>query len=572
MYYYGMADNDNFSRLAAELTLKERQALLEKLLGQSNISHDPLYSPEPITEKFADFGEQYLSLPWYSRLWYFILGLFRGRTPMTIYEERQLSLWGQEIEAQSPGLFDSQRGKLLPVFYFQLMNLKTAARFFYTALEAGFGRDKGSFYAFLGSLEMPQIHSLLQTNTDPAYLEEKNPGIPDQELRQTAFRNMDDVLLGVTDESRNAMYTDARSLNCLMGLSSFLFDRIIMSFSLDTALNGHTCSVGLVREMLLSLNDILFSLKTIPSMTLLESLFVFLLQEKAGEPGFEIDKEMRLLLTKAEEALAVIREFNMRVPLTKILRCTGRKISVPHEISGGEDWFVVYRDFWKRQIDNNFTEYVRQRRRRELLSSFRYFLNGTNLRMMANTATDTNPDGFPLKGALGLSFLLSFYSVVFMEDINKTLRSIMIDGEFSKKENRTEFNESYNGLIKIEDLIHQFESKIAPSGDYGKRYALARQTMSSLPIKRRKIQIVADEASAEALAMTDDARRSCRSMINILGGILGRDNRGRYFSLSNLSRMTDKSGEFIKIITDAISKFMRVLEILDDIDALESGR
>jgi hypothetical protein len=118
--------------------------------------------------------------------------------------------------------------------------------------------------------------------------------------------------------------------------------------------------------------------------------------------------------------------------------------------------------------------------------------------MLENMSSDQNPSGMSIKGNYCLSFLQTFYSVVFMGEINKQLRPILIDGEFLSKENKTEFTESYNNLIKLEHLIKRYDRNISEEGDYGKRYSQAKNEMLALPVKRRKIQIVLEEASHEA--------------------------------------------------------------------------
>jgi hypothetical protein len=567
-----MAEDRILNRLVSELTLEERKNLLEKLKSQSNLSGEPLYEArkEDAVPKIED---QYVKLPWYYRVIYAILSFFKSKSPVRIFEDSQVARLGREIEGYSPGLYDYQRSYLLSEFYQALLELKEGARFFFTALDAGVGRDKGAFYAFLGSLELEEIHRQLQTGTDPALIAEKSPEASGAELRQTALRVMEDAFAAVTEDQRNAMYHNARSLHCLRELSSFLFDRILMAFGFEPAASGQACSVNVVREMLQSLNNILFSLQTPPPLPLLESLFIFLLQEKTGDPEFDINREMRSLLSKAENALVTIRAFNTRVPLTLILRCASRDMSLsPKPVSGGEDWFLVYREYWKRHIEIQFAEFIRLRRHRELVNSFRYFLKGANLKILDNVVSEANPDGLPIPEAMSLSFLLTFYSAVFMNDINKILRPILIDGEFFKRENRTEFTEAYNELIKLEDEIRKFELEISPAGDFGKRYSLAKQDMSSLPIKRRKIQLALQDASGTAKKITDSARTAVRSMINILTGILGKDIEGKYDVLRNMSQLAGRGPAFINGINDSIQKFQKTLQLLDDIDAMENGR
>jgi hypothetical protein len=573
LYSSAMAENMIFDRLASGIPLDERQNLLQKLKSQSYISGQHLYFEDKERVPAGDIAAEFSALPWYSRLWYFFLSFFKAKPPVDIFGDHQISILGQKIDERSPGLYDYHGRMLLPAFYRQIEKLKEASRFFYSALDTSVNRDRGAFFAFMGSLEMVEVHKRLQEETEPKVILEKNPDAPEPELRQIAFKAMDDALALITEEQRNTMYFASRSLNCLKGLSSFLFDRLIMASSFSHALNGPTGSVNVVRELLISLNNILLSLKVVPPMTLLQSLFVFILQDRAAEPGFDSNREIRLLLAKAEESLTVIQDFNKIVPLAWIIRCASRNMSfVPREISGGEDWFVVYRDYWKRRTEFLFADYMRDRRRRELLSAFRLFFNDQNLKTLENAQSDSNPDGLPVKGSFALSFLLTFYSVVFMHSMNKILRPILIDGEFHKKENRVEFAESYNTFIKLEDEIKKFEQDISPSGDYGKRYIQARQEMSALPVKRRKIQIVLEDAQEDAEKILGQVREASLSMLNLLGGFLGRDPRGRYDILSNFSTIAGKGSQFINGLNETLQQFQMLVKLLEDIEAMEDGR
>ncbi|GHV91762.1 hypothetical protein AGMMS50268_22650 [Spirochaetia bacterium] len=570
-------------KLVNELPLEERNSLLEKLRAQSNMSPEPLYEVHEETAAVAGIVEQYAKLPWYYRLYYFILSFFKGKTPLKIFEDARIGKVGREIDAGYPGLYDYQPGNLQGEFYQLLWGLKESARFFFDALDVSVSRDRGAFYAFLGSLEMGDVHDRLQKETDPKNIVKKSPGASESEIRQTALRAMEDAFGAINEDQRNTMYSNARSLYCLKELSSFLFDRVLMAFG-PSAPPGkqapgagseapQICSVYVVRDMLNSLNNILFSLRNPPPLTLLESLFIFILQEKSAAPDFNINTEIQLLLNRAEKAMITIRNFNRKIPLTLILRCGSRDMSLsPKIVSGGEDWFAVYREYWKRQIEEQLAVYQIFRRRQGMLDSFQDFLKGTELRMLSNTVSETNPEGFPLPGAFALAFLRTFHSAVFMTDMNRFLKPITEKGEFFKQENRIEFIESYSDMAKIEDDIRAIEARIAPSGEYGKRYTMTKQDMSSLAVKRRKVQMVADDAATDAFGIISRSRGAANTIINILKAILKQESGGRYDSLSNLSDFTEKDPGFSAEATDMIRKFQRVLQLLDEIDKMESGR
>jgi len=568
-----MANDGSFDKLVSELSLNERQNLFEKLKTESTILGGSLYFEDEKLAPAYDIREAFSAIPWYLRLWYTILSLFKPKLPVKIFEEKRVAILGEMIDKRTPGLYDYKKVMLMPGFYRQVQRLKEAAQFFYAALDSSVNRDKGEFFAFLGSLEMPDVHKLLQEETTPQFLKENNPDVQDAELRQMALRTMDEAFAMITENYRNVMYFNSRTLNCLKELSSFLYDRALLAFQFNSNVGGETCSAGVLKDLLVTLNDILFSLKLTPPLTLLESLFIFTLQEKAREPGSDINKEISVLLAKAENSIMVIREFNRQVPLIWILRCTTRNMALaPNEISGGEGWFVIYKDYWKRRIDSLFSDYMKVRHHHGLLDSFGSFLKGNNIKTLENVQSPSNSEGLPIKGALAISFLYTFYSVVFLPDISWVLEYTLIEGKWEDTENQLEFTESYNTLLKLEDEIKKFEYEVSIEGDYGKRYTQAKQNMSSLNAKRKKAQTVLDEAAEDVRKILKQTRDACESIGDLLNGILGENPKGKYLPLKNFAIITRQSNRYIAGISETIKTIETLVKILREIEVSEYGR
>jgi hypothetical protein len=568
-----MDNSGIFGRLAAGLSLDERKELLDKLTLHSEISRELLYKEKEHSFSALSKEEDYHQLPWYIQLKYIITSFFNGIPPKLAFENQQIARVGKIINRRDPDLYDYRRDLLLPKLQEKFVSLKSAARFFYDTLNRSINRDKGVFYAFLASLEMEGTHSRLVRSTDPERLTAENPTAQEKERYQIALRNLEQTLLLITEEEKSRMYANVRSLNYLKALSTFPFDRIILNFTPDSAGGRLVCKGHFVKDILAVLQDVLFSLKHVPSMTLLESLFVFNLQEHTEETvPFNITLEMRHLLTIAENALMIIRDFNQEVPLTLILRCISGNMSlVPKDIGGGEDWFVAYRDYWKRQVDTQLSEHQRTRRYNELLSTLRQFLKGNALKTLHYVVSQYNPDGFPLPKAVALSFLMTFYSNVFMPDIYPVLKTILIEGEFYRVESRTQFTEIYNELIMLEDAILQFESYLSPEGKYGKYYFPLKSELASSPLKRRKIQRIIEEASMEAEGIVTAAEQTIAELIKILERFIQKVSDGNYDALVNIMQISLKTPNFISGIANAIGHLQQVLQFLDAIDMLESG-
>jgi hypothetical protein len=566
-----MDGTGHFNRLVSELNLEERAKLLEKLGSQSSLPQGPLY--EEVSDEPAEKLEiRFTNLPWYKRLWFHILSFFNSRTPLKLFEDSLMSRISRTVEEIAPGFYNYQKDLLLSKFQEMLVYLRDASRFFYQVLDASFNRDKGGLMVFLGSLEMPDVHKLIQNNADPAVLAEQFPGVSEVELRQKAHRAMEEAVSTISAEQRDVMYYNARSLFCLKQLSSFLFDRMINAFIVDSAYHGSICPSASIRDQLLALNNILNSLKDPPPLTLLGSLFVFALSEREDEPGFDIQTEMRRLLSRAEASIEAIRTFNKQVPLTQLLRCMSRNMDISSQnIGGGEDWFAVYREHWKRLIDEHFSVFIKNKKQRDMQNALRYFLKGNSLKLLEHTDSESNAAGVPVKEAFCLSFLQTFYTVVFMGEINKVLRSILLDGEFIKKENRTEFAEYYNTIIKLDDMIRHFDQTLSTSGDIGQRYSQTKAEMTSLPIKRRKIQLVLQEASKIAGEIIDQTRDAIEGMIKILSGIIKKSADDKYDSLANLATF-GRPVVFVGNLQSCIDQLRKTIKLMDDIADIENAR
>jgi hypothetical protein len=382
---------------------------------------------------------------------------------------------------------------------------------------------------------------------------------------------MEDILTTIGEDEKKRMYYNARCLAALRSLSSFLFDRLLGAFSFEASVKGRTSSGTAVKESLGILANDLFSFRDVPPLSLLQSLFVFQSQDREGEPNFDMQNEVRKLLSRAEKSLELIRDFNRDVPLVLILRCTTRNMAyMPKAQGGGEDWFPIYRDYWKHTIEERLSQYTKQNRYQGLLHSMTEFFQGAELVPINAGTGESKNEKMPTWNTLRLSFLLTFYRVLFIPHMDQILRTILMDGDFYTRETRTQFSECYNDLVKIEDDIKDFERRISPQGDYFKRYKQAKSDMSIMQVKQRKIQMVLDEVNREVSTITISASTAMNIMITILLGILNRDDTGQYDdTLANLSKLNGKGNSLSDSIAVIVDQFTNALKLLENIEVLD---
>ena len=496
-----------------------------------------------------------------------------------MYLNGLVSSQGRHISERYPGVFDYEQNLLQYRCREELQNLKEAARFFYTALDLSFQRDKGAFFGYLGSLTMPAIHESLAHDGDPDRLSAEQPAESDSKLRAIALESVEAKLNAIPEEAREAMYENSRSLFLIKTLSSFLFDRLLMSFNQVKDKDGKggegestVCLVTLVRAQLIELANILSSFKTTPPPHVLSSLFIFSLAEDGGNAVVHNDAELQLFLQKAERALDVIRNFNKNIPLVSIIRCACRDFGWrPQELSGGEDWFLVYKNYWLDLTAAHFSSWIQSRRNAELLHTFTSYFDGATLIPLESVWSEENPEGVPLESASSLSFLLTFHKQIFMADINTVIRPILVDGDFYKKENRAEFLEAYNIIIKLDDEIKKFNALLAPSGDYGKLWMQIAGDMQSIPVRRRKTQTLLDEVNERAGKIVEEAKRGLFMMQNVLSGIIDHDETSAYDTLANFAKLAGKGPAFTDGLNRSVQNIKTAINIIEDIREALSG-
>jgi hypothetical protein len=568
-YSTGVGEKSAFERLSANISQYERLKLLEKIGAFTGASERALIISEKETTPSEKLETAYSRLPWYKRLWFFILGFFTGKTRMEAFIHSQVADIGRSIDLLFPGMFDWQKVVLRQNFQTELKKLKDAARFFYNVLDAGISRNIGDFLVFLGSVEMKDIHTELSERTQPENFASENPGVPDIKLQQMAINFVEEEIDKISEESRHIMYDSAHYIACLKNLSSFLFDRLIMSFGRIQGYDEPVCAAASVKTQLSSLNDSLYSIKRTPSSALLTAMFIFIMPEYTTGEDYDAESEMQKFVSRAEKAVEIIRTFNHHVPLTRILRCVLRNTSyMPSELTGGEDWFMMYRKTWIGNVTQQFNEFIKERYTARIQTLCDTLFGYDFPDPFENFNIDFTSDGIPVSNFRTFVFLMSFHKLIFMPVINVFIRPILIDGDFVKKENKVEFTEAYNVLIKLDDTIKNAVQRIDKNGDYGKRWSQIIVDTQSVTVRRRKLGIIAEDVNTMVNTIIKDAEKSLVSMELILDGILNPASGKSYDTLTNMSKITGKGNFFTDGLKGGLEKLKSMTLLLSEVSKL----
>jgi len=564
-----MTESSTFDRLVSRLSDEERRDLLTRIRNNSAVSEEPLFRPEAVAEPPIDYEARYKELNPLARLVILVRKIFTGRSRDDLVKEIVLKGISRRIELSSPGLVSFTRRVFQERMLEELRSLKDAARFFYELLDRTIEKERSAFYAFLASLELEESNQRLLNETNPFLVSQINSLATEPEIRSAVLASYEEILSSITDENRRKMYGNVRSLTFLKRLAGFLYDRLFSCFE-ESPIGTLESPFVTAREQMADLADALYSMAAPPSLKLMESLLVFQMRDEMENPDFDAEDAMKSQIVRVEEALSRIRMFNTRVPLYSILRLVLEDPNYrPRELAGGEDWFAIYKSFWKDRIDKQLQLYSVERRLQDLEADITGFLGSPELGHFS-FISETGKEGIPpIRLEKALAFLSAFYERLFVPEMNRSLKILLIEGEYYKKENRVEYTDAYNELLQIPEVLSVLDKRLGPEGDMGIAYAQARGELVSLPIKRRKIQSALQAANTEAENLLNRTTGAMKRMQLILQGLLKAEAGSKYDSLSNLSFIEGKANkEYLRSLDSIKNKLERTMFFLDELEKL----
>ncbi|MBP7262535.1 MAG: hypothetical protein KBB32_00010 [Spirochaetia bacterium] len=560
-----MAETSTLENLVLELDPAERASLLSKLGRVAAVPNEPLRRDVQASADRIDYAAEFRNLGFLPRLLIVLKSVFTGVSREEVMRERILRSIGREAESQGPGLADTKRKVFLEPFRDELSALRGAARYFYDLLDKTLEKSRGEFFAFLASLQFEQTHQELSVEADPHVFLERNALATDADIRTAINAAFESALSRMDEDHRRLMLQDVRNLHALKKLSGFLFDRLINGF--QTSPSGRReLSFYAAADQLEELASVLLSLDP-PSPKVMEAILAFVIGDQFMNQGAEADEAVRSEMANATKALSVIRGFNARVPLAMFLRVANEDPNwhCPN-FSGGEDWFALFKAYWKDRIDKRYQKFIAERRIRQLDADIVALIGADNrswLEHVSETGAEAVP---PLRFARAIRFLESFYHGVFLNDINKVLKVVLLDGEFYKRDNRLEFTDAYNSLLQTGEALKNLDKRLAPDGELGATYYHAKNELIPVQIKKRKVESAVQAAETEAETLLRRANDAMTKMQLILKGILQAEARGRYDSLANLSSIDGKANkDFQKNLELAKNRFEKAVYLMGEL-------
>ncbi len=558
----------SFDELVAGISPAERKALLEKINAGN---HDAIPAIRPVRNEPDDTGTAELKLRSESFLYRLLLWIrsFLTKKPAAVlYNADLVESLAYKVNKLHPGYLDYRRGFLQTMFYEKLKELKKSADFFRPYFAAAYD-NPGSFYVFLSAFISPEIEAQINDEADPYTIPfEKEPNT---ELRASLLRRIETILKNISANSRAKLYGEIRSLEWLRQLTELPFLHFLAQFTTVVS-DSYTCPFRNAEADIPAFARVLSGAVSV-SNEAMEALFLYFRRDSMKNIALSenTEKALRDFLSEAASCFSMIQMFISTVPIRAIGRIvTGNYDWQPEQAKGAEDWFLKFRDEWRRLFDKRWAAWLRDRKKDRLSAVLQNSFGIDSFPELPYRPWATLWGGLTFRCELTGGFLAWFASFEYQTAL-QVLNVITTDGIFISNDNRTEFSKAVNDFATVNQEVSLFVDSLEKHGSVGTVF----DKLESEHVRTLKGQSLADSTLLSAeMNVRDYGTRfceACRPMERVLHGILDEENKPKgYSSLQNLASIKGRdNAAFRKSMAETLAVLENARSILTELEPLD---
>ena len=565
-----MENYTSFDRLVMGISNDERVNLLKKLETNSDPEKQNIEVRLKNSDGAIDITERYQKESFFIRLWLRLKSLFTSSGIDFIYNEYLVSNLARDVEKNYTNLIDYKNGYLLTDFYNQLLELKNVADFFKPGISV-YEEDQGSFFVFLGSLFEPELSEIMEKEVSP-YKYGLDREVT-SELRASLIRKMEEILHGIKPEARTKLYNSIRSIEWLKHFTHLPFERFISKF-VSLIPGTYNCPMDSVTLELSTFARVLCNGKKIQT-EVLEALYLF--SEKSQQIIENMDTDEASVnqggsayLKRSIEQIALIKMFITSIPIESItsIATNSSSFEVEH-LDGVEDWFIRYKNHWRKIFDKRWEDWLRDKRKHATNKKIKELFDSESYPFIPNRPWKEIWGGIPFSKEYTLGFLYEFFKKIYPK-LNKVLKVIMVEGDFAHRENRIEFTDTYNRLNHIAQTVVNINEQLSPQGAYGISFnTVIKESLRTIQ-GQTKINNLLLSIEKEVVNLTTQFAESCKIMQLIFTGILSTEKNSRYDTLVNIATIQENSNiQFRQKMKDTLAGFGDALDLIKELETID---
>lgn len=564
-YNSSMDSYTSFDRLVTGISQTERDELLRKIQTTVDPDSQSLVSEEMITAgDCEDLDIKFKSESLFLRIWLYIKALFSNTEVRILYNDQLVKQSGRDIEKKYPDLIDAKSGVFRQDFYDKLIELRRCAEFFKQGVDA-YEDNPGDFYVSLGSLIAPEVALQMSTEANPAALPYSREVT--NELRASMLRKMDEVLQSILPAKRSALYTAVIGAEWIRQFVRLPFERLLAGFTeIDSF---RICSFQNVKSEIAQFAKVLCNGKRIQT-EVLEAFCVFPIKD-VSDQKMDIPAYVGDYIEKATAQISLIKMFIDTVPLRAIGSVVfGAAEWTPERPDGCEDWFIKYKNTWRKLFDRNWEIWLENRKKNLVLQSMQLQFGMTRFPLLPNRPWSENWGGVSFRYDYALGFIYGFFTSVYPE-YAKLLKILMLEGDFYQKDNQVEFTDSCAELDRQKNNIDRLNAKLSETGETGALFAKYNAEMLRSTQGKPKLEALMKSVETESAVIIAQWCAASRTIQLVLEAVLSGARNSRYDSISNLSGIQGKQNQsYRQKLADVKNAFVNALDIVKELETFKT--
>ena len=553
-----------FDELVAGLSADERKLLLKNM--NQNREQEILIMQSDREEETGFLDIKFKNEPLLYKLILWIRSIFTKRNSKEIYNNDLVLALKKKINRNHPGLLDIHMDLIQALFYEKLKELKSCADFFKPYFAVA-NEDPGKFYVFLSTFVSPEISDKITEEADPYTVPFEREATT--ELRVSLMKRMENILKNIEPKAKEKLYAAVRSLIWLKQFSELPYIHFSSQFTAIVS-SSYTCPFTNAQSDYPSFARVLQSTTPIPKEAL-ESLFLYSQRANLGtRANEEVEKSLREFVNKAISCFSSIQMFVSTVPVSSLGKVIFRDYEwQPANSGGGEDWFVKFKDEWKKVFDTRWRSWIHDRKKNQLAEVLKEHFGLTGFPELPEKPWTKLWGGVQFRCEMTAG-LLAWYVQNASSEIMNVLNIVILEGVFIKKENRTELSEAINDLVEVNQKIADFIEATKEDGAIGSiilkyvnehTHSIKAQQLISSMIMNNENMI---RTSAKVFC------NSSRTIEKIFHGILDDVKDKNYDSLQNLMTIRGMNNrEFRDNMEKARSNIKLLRDVFVEIEPLD---
>lgn len=558
-------NNGSFDELVAGISAEERRHLLNKLNQNMN---DII--PALVSQHLEQVNSIEIKLRSETFIYRFILwlrSLFQKRKVSEVYNDDLIAEIAKKVNKKHPGTLMHSHRLIQSNFYQRLKELKTACDFF-SPYFAAVNDSAGSFYVFLSMFVVPQISDKITKEADPYTIPFEREG--NNELRLSLMKNLEKVLKEMEGPQKTNLYNAVRSANWLHQFCLLPFTHFIAQFTAIVSEN-YTCPYSNARIDFDHFSRVMSNASTI-SNEVLEALFLFPLRSSSHGISMDGDTERALneFLSRSANNIAIIQSFISAVPMDDM----GRVINDDYEwnvenFGGAEDWFVKFREEWKKIFGERWNGWLRDQKKEQLKVTLQQEFGLSQFPELRNRPWVELWGGVPFRCELIGGFLV-WFSVERFDTAIWPISILIMEGVFADNENRTELSSVVNDLADVVQQMKQFDESCTKDGSIGSIFDKIEGEHSRSVKNQSHINNIIMNSESSIRAAESKFCECCRSLERILHGCLDDEKVTGYEPVQNINTIQNReNAQYKDDLRKSRSEFATCRHVLAEIEPLD---